>query len=218
METLAVEIIIICEVVAFLTVFFMHLVKENATLVGLFVLQSAAIAIGMIVFAFERGAFGLGITALLTVLIKAVIAPSFFFRLIARHHLKFSGTTYLSVPVTLGILILLTLIVDSTFFAPLASLAPHSKQIILLSVASLLISFFLMINRKGALSQIIGVLAFENSIVSFATAIELEQTVGLEFGVAFDLLMWVVIATVFVSMMYRHFGSLDVSGMKRLRE
>ncbi len=64
----------------------------------------------------------------------------------------------------------------------------------------------------------IGILSLENGIVCFATFAGLEQTPGLQLGVIFDIFVWVIIATVFISMIYRHFGSLDVSAMRTLKE
>jgi len=75
----------------------------------------------------------------------------------------------------------------------------------------------MIINRKGALSQMIGVLSLENSIVSFAFTAGLEQKPGLELGITFDIFVWIIIATVFVSMVYKKFKTLDVTEMSRLK-
>jgi len=64
----------------------------------------------------------------------------------------------------------------------------------------------------------IGILSIENGIVSFAALAGLEQSPVLQIGVMFDLTIWVVIATVFASMIYDKFGALDTSSMKNLKE
>ena len=94
----------------------------------------------------------------------------------------------------------------------------RNEHTLLLAVAMMLISVFLIINRKGALSQMIGVLSLENGIVSFACLAGLEQTPGLQLGIIFDILVWVIIATVFASMVYKQYGSLDVTAMTHLKE
>jgi hydrogenase-4 component E len=58
----------------------------------------------------------------------------------------------------------------------------------------------------------------ENAIVSFATLAGLEQSPGLQIGIMFDIGVWIMIATIFVSMIYRQFGSLDVASMQHLKE
>ena len=80
------------------------------------------------------------------------------------------------------------------------------------------LSLFLIINRKSALSQIVGILSLENSIVAFAIFAGLEQSLSLQIGILFDISVWLIIATVFMSMMYTHFGSLDVTDMKKLKD
>ena len=119
---------------------------------------------------------------------------------------------------TLIVLALLTAFSYSHFFGPLAILAPDKENALSLAIAMVLISIFLIINRKGALSQMVGILSLENAIVSFAYVAGLETTAGLQVGILFDIFIWVVIATVFASMIYRHFGSLNVSILKHLKE
>ena len=68
------------------------------------------------------------------------------------------------------------------------------------------------------MSQIIGILSLENGIVAFALFSGLEQSPALQIGIMFDLLVWVIIAAVFISMIYKQFGSLDVTELKHLKE
>ena len=82
----------------------------------------------------------------------------------------------------------------------------------------MLLSIFLTINRKSALSQIIGILSLENSIVAFAIFAGLEQSPSLQIGILFDISIWLTIATAFISMIYAHFGSLDITSMKNLTD
>lgn len=217
-QTITVEILFACQLVIFLCAVFMHLIRGNASLIAVYVMQSIAVAVGIFSFALEENAWGLMLSAFLTVGVKVIIAPVYFFRLVKRRHLKFSGTTYISTPGTLFIIAILSLIADFVLSSPLAAIAPEAKHLIFLSMASILTSLFLTVNRKGALSQIIGILAFENSIVSFASSIGLKHTIGLELGIAFDIAVWVIIASVFLSLLYKHFKSLDVSEMHRLKE
>jgi len=46
----------------------------------------------------------------------------------------------------------------------------------------------------------------------------LEQSPTLQLGIIFDIAVWIVISTVFTSMIYQHFGSLDVTEMKSLKD
>ena len=158
------------------------------------------------------------LVALITLAVKVILAPYFFFGLIKKHRLQFSVSTQLNAPLTLIVLAALAAFSFSHIFRPLAILAPDNERTLLLAMAMMFVSIFLIINRKGALSQMAGILSMENAIVSFAYVAGLESTAGPKIGILFDLLVWVIIATVFASMIYKHFGSLDVSEMNQLRE
>jgi hydrogenase-4 component E len=119
---------------------------------------------------------------------------------------------------TLGVIILLTIFAQSDVFSPIFALIPHIAQLRMFLVGSILISIFLTINRKGALSQIIGVLSLENCIFAFGHFLGIKQATSLEIGILFDVLFWVIISNVFVKMIYRHYGSLDVTALKELKK
>jgi hydrogenase-4 component E len=162
--------------------------------------------------------FLLLLAAMLTLSIKAIFAPYFFFRLIKRHEMTFTSNTYLSLPLTLIVLSLLAGLSYSSVFQPLVNLAGGNTHAIPLALAAIFASIFLSINRRGALSQIIGVLSLENGIVALTSFLGIAEASGLDIGVSFDIGVWVVIAALFLSMMYKQFGSLDVSKLKELKE
>ena len=218
MITYTSQLLFFLEVLIFSSVIFMHLSRKNSSVISLYLLQSLIIAILMFGSSLKRASWSLFFIALVIFVVKVVIAPYFFHRLIKEHQLKFSASTYLNGPLTLIALAILTGLTYSHFFNPLTILAPQNERTLLLAVAMMLISIFLIINRKGALSQMIGVLSLENAIVSFAYITGLEASAGAQVGILFDIWVWIVIATVFASMIYQHFGSLDVSAMQHLKE
>ncbi|HVY55664.1 MAG TPA: hypothetical protein VHC46_07910, partial [Thermodesulfobacteriota bacterium] len=184
----------------------------------LYSVQSLIIAVVLFYSSLKEASVLLVAAALATLFVKVVIIPHFFSGLIKKHRLQFSVSTYLNTPLTLIALMLLTALSYSHFFGPLTILAPDKENALSLAIAMVLVSIFLIINRKGALSQMIGILSLENAIVSFAYVAGLETTAGLQIGILFDIFIWVIIATVFASMIYRHFGSLNVSELKHLKE
>jgi hydrogenase-4 component E len=147
-----------------------------------------------------------------------ILAPLFITRLIRRHDLKFLVSTYANTPLTLIVIAAFTAIAHSKVFLPLVNIVPANRELLALVLSALFISFLLMVNRKGALSQIIGVLSLENSIVAFGLLAGLEQTPALQIGIIFNLSVWIAIATIFISMIYKHFGSLDVTEMTHLTD
>lgn len=202
----------------FLTIVFLHYAKKNFGVVIAYGLQSSAIVFFVIGSFFETGHVSLLFLGLLILIVKVILAPIFFARLIKKHALAHSVSTYLNMPLTLIIIAVLTAIAYSEKFSPITDMISGNEPLLRLAVAAIFLSLFLIVNRKGALSQIIGILSLENSIVAFAIFAGLEQSFSLQIGILFDILVWLIIANVFVSMIFRHFGSLNVTAMRHLRE
>ena len=218
MTPIAPQLLLFLEIVIFASAVFLHLTKKNSSAVRLYIAQSSAISLLLLLPAIEESSPLLVIAIIATITVKLFIAPYFFFGLIRKHRLKYSVSTYLNTPITVLIIAALVAFTRTDVFSPLAQLAVEGRNLLLLSVATIMISLFLIINRKGALSQMLGILSLENGIVSFALFAGLEQNPGLQLGITFNILIWIIIATVFISMIYRQFGSLDVTTMKKLTE
>ena len=212
------QVLLFLQIVIFAAAVFMHLTKKNSSAIRLYIAQSAAVSLLLLLPAIEESSKLLIVAIASTIAVKLFIAPYFFFGLIRKHRLKFSVSTYLNTPITLLVIAVLVAVTRTEVFRPLAHLAPDGNNLLLLNVATIMISLFLSINRKGALSQMLGILSLENGIVSFALSAGLEQNPGLQLGITFNILIWIIIATVFISMMFRQFGSLDVTTMKKLTE
>ncbi len=205
-------------IIVFLTVVFLHVTRKNSMVIALYAIQSAAITLILFGSFFETHAVSLAMIALLTFAVKVVFAPLFFTRLIKKHRLTFSASTYLNVPLSLLAVALLAALAHSRIFAPLVAIMPDHAPMITLAIAVMLIAFLLIINRKGILSQMVGILSLENGIVAFSVLSGLEQSPALQAGIMFNLVIWVTIASIFASMIYRHFGSFETTVMKHLKE
>lgn len=202
----------------FLSIVFLHLVKKNPQAVIAYGVQSFAISLILFISFLETRNMVLLFVVLVTFVVKVILAPIFFTRLIERHKLIFSVSTYLNMPLTLIVFASFTAVAHSQKFYSLTNTIPAHHALLALALSAIFISLFLVVNRKGAFSQVIGILSLENSIVAFAIFAGLEQSPALQLGIIFDIFIWLVIATVFISMIYQHFGSLDTSMMKHLKD
>ncbi|MBI2463603.1 hypothetical protein HYV57_01465 [Candidatus Peregrinibacteria bacterium] len=202
----------------FLSIIFLHLIKKNFEAVIAYGIQSFAIVVVLMGSFFETNNFPLLLLILVTLIVKVIVAPLFFIKLIQKHELTFSVSSYLNLPLTLIVIASFTAVAHSQKFSSLTNIIPAHFALLSLALSAIFISLFLIVNRKGALSQALGVLSLENSIVAFVFFAGLERSPGLQMGIIFDIFVWILIATVFVSMIYKHFGSLDVTSMKHLKE
>lgn len=203
---------------AFLTIVFLHITKKNDGAIVAYGIQSLAIVMFLFSSFLKTGNLSLLFIVLLTLIVKVVMAPIFFTTLINKHKLPFSVSTYLNTPITLVVIALITAIAHSQKFLPLTTIVPEHQVLLSLALSLILLSFFLIVNHKGALAQIIGILSLENSIVSFTLFAGLEQSMALQLGIIVNIFIWLIIATVFISLIYKHFSSLDVTLMTHLRD
>ena len=202
----------------FITIVFLHIAKKNYAVALAYGVQSLAIvALFINAYAATRAETFLFIAAL-SLFVKAILAPLFIINQIKKHELRFLVSTYANLPVSLIIVAALTAAAHSHVFATLVTIIPANRELLSLSLSALFISMFLIINRKGAVSQIVGLLSLENSIMAFGLFSMIDQPLLLEAGIIFSISVWTIIATVFISMIYKHFGSLDVTKMKHLKD
>ncbi len=202
----------------YLCTIFFHIARKNVAIAVMYGVQSLAISLILVGLFFETGSFSMLVSAFLVFVIKVVLAPRFFIKSIRKHNLQFSASTYMNAPITVVIISFLTTFAFSDFFKPLTTLVVEHDKSLALSLAVLFISFLLIINRKGVLSQMIGILSLENGVLCFAILAGLEQSIILQIGVMFDIIVWLIIAMIFLSMIYTHFHTHDVTKMRSLHE
>lgn len=212
------QLLSIFQLTVFLCSVLMHILRKNSSLILIYLLQSLSVALMLLILGINQGSISLILVGMITALVKVIGAPIFFSRLINRQQLAISTTTYLNTPITLGFILGLTALVQSYIFAPIISLFPQFQQLMAFSLSGILISLFLVINRRGVFSQLIGILSFENGLVAFSTLAGIEQILAVEIGVLFNILLWIVISSVLITLIYSHFGSLNTTEMNKLKD
>ncbi len=218
MESQLLQIAISLDLVAFVAVVLLHLAKSTKYTVRLYALQSLAVAVILVILGMAENERSLIALGAITFVAKVIIAPYFFTRLVQRFGHLVASASYLSMPATLAVLLGLIVFSASSVFDPLWTVAAVTPDVFAFNVAMVFIALFLLINRQGALAQIIAILALENSIVLFALFLGVKQTFALEMGIMFDVALWMVIAYAFLQIIYRQFGSLDTREMRQLTE
>ncbi|MCX6755375.1 MAG: hypothetical protein NT068_02450 [Candidatus Nomurabacteria bacterium] len=204
--------------IVLLSIISLHLVKKNSEMVFLYGFQSIAIVLMLFCSFLTTGKLSLLLVTVVVLLAKVILAPLFFNKLILKHKLVFSVKKYVNTSFSLVIIAILIITAYSDKFTSLTNIIPANHASLSLAFSAMLLSLFLIVNSRGALSQIVAILSLENSIVAFAVFAELEQSAGLQIGIVFDIFVWMIVATMFVSMIQKHFGSIDVTSMKNLKD
>lgn len=202
-------------VATFVLTILMNIIRKNSTVVTIFQIASIFAAFALISLGVAENTYGLIVAGILSLVVKAFIAPTFLQDLIKKYDGYFSAPSYLSVPLTLVVLAILTAFSRFVIFTSVPTV--ENTTVAALFLASIFGMFFFMINRRGTLSQIVGILGMENNIVLITVFLGIEHSIALELAVSFDILVWVAIAITFLTLIYRQFGSMETS-MTHLKE
>ncbi len=200
----------------FITVLMMATAKRVSTCIVLFAVQSAVMTAQILAIAWAGKSIEAYAVATLVLSVKVVGIPYALFRIVrdlkAPQDVTSSTTASQSVFIMAGLILL-------SFFAvqPYAKTLRVDEDMLAAAVALLLTGAFLMVSRKKALMQVIGLLVLENGIFLAALTTTFGMPLVIEIGIFFDLLMGVLLMGLFVFRIRDTFEHLDVSKLRRLR-
>jgi hydrogenase-4 component E len=192
--------------------------RRVLTLIKLFAWQGAALALSTGIVAWSTGQTHLYWSALLTVLLKVIFIPWVLHRLIDRLYVRWDIETLINIPTTMltGIGLVIFAFALATPISQMASTLTRSTLGI--ALASVLLSFLMMIVRRKAVPQVIGFLAMENGLFFAATSATYGMPLVVELGVALDVLVGTFIFGIFFFHIREQFDSLDIRHMEKLKE
>lgn len=186
--------------------------------VRVFAVQSALIAILSAVVALYTGSSELLAVGLALCLVKTVMIPRVLNRLVANIGVQRFAAPYLNTAPALIVAALLT-ILAFYIMAPIAVSNPlPTGDAIPLAFACVLIGLFIMVNRRRAVTQVLGFLVLENGIFLLALLATYGVPFIVELGVFLDILVAVLIMEVFVYRIKDNFDSIDVARLRELKE
>jgi hydrogenase-4 component E len=215
---LSVQLINLTAALLLLIAFAMLAQRRILSLIYLYAWQGAVLAANGAVVGYSTGQTHLYYSALLTLVLKAVVLPWILHRLIVRLNVRWDVETLINIPTTM--LAGIVLVVFSFNLAlPISELAGTvTRSTLGIAIAIVLISFLMMITRRKAVPQVIGFLALENGLFFAATSTTYGMPLAVEIGIALDILVAVLILGVFFLQVREAFDSLDLRHMEKLRE
>ncbi len=200
----------------FITVLMMAGAKRTATCIMLFAAQCAIITAQIVALAFLHGSGEAFVVAAMVLLVKVIAIPYALVRISRR--LKVSPTVSASTSSGLSIFIVAVLILLAfVVVQPYARAFALDSEMLAAATAIVLTGGFLMVSRRKALMQVIGLLVLDNGIFLAALTTTFGMPFVIEMGIFFDLLMCVLLMGVFVFRIRETFEHVDVSRLRRLR-
>jgi hydrogenase-4 component E len=206
---------LIAAAVAVLAVWMCGVTRVRAQLWGIS-LQTALLAVICLVLGLRPHAEHYLTLAATVLLIKALAIPAFLMWSARRLEITHDNGAIFSP--TLALFAASGILAAAYFMAPQISVpSMNNAGAAGVSLALLLTGMLLMITRRLALSQIIGFLVLENGIFLYG----LTQTHGipllLEMGIAFEVLVAVMVAGLVIHRLNRSFEHVDVTQLRGLR-
>src|SRR5512140_1232986 len=200
----------------FMTLLLMAAAKRISTCIALFAVQCAVITAQILAIAYVHRSGEALAVALLVFLVKVVAIPYALLWIIKEiktvREVMASTSAAQSVFITAGLILL-------SFFAvqPYARTLRVDENMLAASIALVLTGAFLMVSRKKALMQVVGLLVLENGIFLAALITTFGMPLIIEIGIFFDVLMGVFLMGLFVFRIRDTFDHLDVSKLRKLR-
>ncbi|HEY5364861.1 MAG TPA: formate hydrogenlyase [Casimicrobiaceae bacterium] len=192
--------------------------RRVLSLIDLYAAQGLALAISTAIVAHATAQPHLYFSAALTLVLKVLLLPWILYRLIRKLDVKWEFEQLINIPTTM--LIGLVLVVFAFNLAvPISQLAHTVTRATLgIALASVMLSFLMMITRRKAIPQVVGFLSMENGLFFAATSATYGMPMVVELGVALDVLVGVLILGVFFFQIREQFDSLDLSHLEKLKE
>jgi hydrogenase-4 component E len=192
--------------------------RRVVALVTLFAWQGAALATSTAIVAWSTDQHHLYYSAALTLLLKVIAMPWYFYRLVRKLNVNRVVEPMINIPTTMLIGIVLVIFAFNLAL-PISEISGTvTRSTLGIAMAIVLLSFLMMITRTKAIPQVIGFLAMENGLFFAATSATYGMPLVVELGVALDVLVGVFVLGIFIFQIRETFDSLDLKHMEKLRE
>ena len=192
--------------------------RRILSLINLFAAQGFVLFLSTALVAALTDQKHLYVSAAVTLVLKVILLPWILHRLIRRLNVKWDVETLINIPTTMLVGILLVILAFN-LAAPISQLAGTvTRSTLGIALASMLLSFMMMITRSKAVPQVIGFLSMENGVFFAATAAVYGMPMVVELGVALDVLVAALILGIFIFEIRERFDTLDTRHLEKLKE
>ena len=199
-----------------LTAIAMNAFRRLESYLRAYILNSWLLSSLIAIVAFMIGETHLYIASVTTLLSKGIIIPMLLKKVVRKMAITYDDEPYISNTLSLTISGILVAVVY-TCLSEGIFVVGFSKNVLQISIAVILIGLFIMISRKKAITQVIGLLCMENGLFLAGFSLTFGMPIIIELGVLFDMLMGVIILGIFSVQIKRAFVSADLDKLTILK-
>ena len=189
---------------------FMLLYQDRMTgLVNVFAMHALVVSFSVAWQAYIQAAPHLYITAMIALVVKAVVIPFSLHRIIVRLgiHRTIEPVVGIGQTMLAGIgLVALSIMVMLPITAQAGTLA---REDLAFALSVMLLGLLMMISRHNAVSQVIGFMSIENGLILAATGAK-GMPLVVEISVAFSILIALIVVGIFLFRIRERFETVDI--------
>jgi hydrogenase-4 component E len=199
-----------------LTSFALLYQRRLFSLLNVFTVQALALSGAAAWQAYAHDEPHLYITAILTLVLKAIAIPVALHRIIQRLHIERTVEPALGIGltmvagvslVTLSILLVLPVTENATAL---------TREDLALSLSVVLLGLLMMISRRNAVSQVVGFMSIENGLILAAVGVA-GMPLVVEMSIAFSVMVAFIIFGIFLFQIRERFETLDMRKIESFR-
>lgn len=191
------------------------------SLVRLYSLQSIVLGLTAASVAYLTGSEHVYLVAALTIALKGLLIPWGLRKVIDKIGVQKEVEPLIQLPASLmvcGVLTALSFYIVQPIVTGPEVLGTITKNLLSISLAVVFIGFFMMIARKKAVTQIIGLLMMENGLFMAAYGVAYGMPLIVELGVFFDILVAALLLGMLAFRINRTFDTVDTTILRRLHD
>jgi hydrogenase-4 component E len=187
------------------------------TNIRLFALQSLLLAGIAAIVAWFHNATHVYVVAVLTLVGKVFFLPWLLDRQVRKIRIVQEIEPLLNAPASMLVCGGLTLL-GYLVARPFTSLEKLGNNTLAIAITLLLTGFFLMFNRRKAITQVLALLTIENGVMLAAVALtSYGMPLVVELGIFFDVMVAVMVLGILVYRIRESFDSMDTSKLSQLK-
>ncbi len=185
-------------------------------MLNVFALHAVVLSLSVAWQAYIQNAPHLYITAMIALVLKAIIIPVALHRVVVKLGIHRSIETVGGIGPTMlaGIgLVALSMVV---MLKATAASDPLAREDLAFALSVVLLGLLMMVTRRNAVSQIVGFMSLENGLILAATGAK-GMPLVVEISVAFSVLIAFIVIGVFLFRIRERFDSVDVQALDDFR-
>ncbi|HSE76062.1 MAG TPA: hydrogenase-4 component E [Dongiaceae bacterium] len=196
---------------------FMLLYQDRMhALLNVFALHAVILALSVSWEAYIQHAPHLFITAAIALVVKAMIIPIALHRIVRRLEIHRSVETVVGIGPTMLAGMGLVALSTALMLRVTATADALARQDLAFALSVVLLGLLMMVSRRNAVSQVVGLMSIENGLILAATGAK-GMPLVVEISVAFSVLVAFIVIGIFLFRIRERFDTVDVQALDRFR-